>query len=174
MAASESVSESIGAAYSAPALCPRRVSRRSPSEAALKTSIMMVADVMAVLLAFCLASIFRFDLSPTMWLHGRVGLLNGGDFPIRPWYLIVFALVLLIINRRDGLYGPLQARGSLHEQRKTIQACFGAGLLLCGGLYMVHDEIVSREFVAYFITLTTFFLCVLRAFWRRSLYRKYV
>jgi FlaA1/EpsC-like NDP-sugar epimerase len=79
----------------------------------------------------------------------------------------------LIINRRDGLYGPLQAQGSLHEQRKTIQACFGAGLLLCGGLYVVHDTTVARGFVAYFIALTTAFLCVLRWFWRRSLYRKY-
>jgi exopolysaccharide biosynthesis polyprenyl glycosylphosphotransferase len=173
MAASESVSEPIGAGYTPSSLCPRQVGRRSPSEAALNASILMAADVMAVVLAFCLASIFRFDLSPTVWLHGRLWLLNGGDFPIRPGYLFVFAVALLTINRRDGLYDPLQAQGSLNEQRKTIQACFGAGLLLCGGLYMVHDAIVSRGFVAYFITLTTFFLCVLREFWRRSLYRKY-
>jgi FlaA1/EpsC-like NDP-sugar epimerase len=172
MAASESISKPIGAGYPAPALCPPQTRRRSPSEAVLKTSIMMVADVVAIVLSFCLASVFRFDLSPTMWLHGTGGL-HGGDFPIRPGYLCVFAVALLMINRRDGLYGPLQAQGLLHEQRKTIQAGFGAGLLLCGGLYMVHDATVSREFVAYFIALTTFFLCVLRAFWRRSLYRKY-
>jgi exopolysaccharide biosynthesis polyprenyl glycosylphosphotransferase len=173
MAASESVSKPIGAPYSAPALCPPVGRRKSPSEAALNTSIMMAADGLAVLLALCLASIFRFDLSPTMWLHGRPWPLNGRDFPIHAGYLLFFALALLIINRRDGCYGPLQAQGSLHEQRKTIQACFGAGLLLCGGLYVVHDTTVSRGFVAYFIALTTAFLCVLRGFWRRSLYRKY-
>jgi exopolysaccharide biosynthesis polyprenyl glycosylphosphotransferase len=172
MAASESVSKPIGAAYTAPALCPRQTRRRSPSEAVLKASIMMMADVLAIVLSFCLASVFRFDLSPTMWLHG-VGRSNGGDFPMRPGYLFVFAVALLIINRRDGLYGPLLGQGLLHEQRRTIQAGFGAGLLLCGGLYMVHDATVSREFVAYFIALTTFFLCILRGFWRRSLYRKY-
>jgi hypothetical protein len=96
------------------------------------------------------------------------------DFPIHSGYLLFFALALLIINRQDGLYVPLQAQGSLHEQRKTIQACFGAGLLLCGGLYMVHDTIVSRGFVAYLIALTTTFLCVLREFWLQFLYRKYV
>jgi hypothetical protein len=173
MAASESVSKPIGAAYSAPALCPPVGRRKSPSEAALNTSIMMAADGLAVLLALCLASIFRFDLSPTMWLHGRPWLLNGRDFPIHTGYLLFFALTLLIINRRDGLYGPLQAQGPLHDQRKTIQACFGAGLSLCGGLYVVHDTTVARGFVAYFIALTTAFLCVLRWFWRRSLYRKY-
>ena len=162
MAASESVSKPMGAAYTAPALRPAVERRKSPSEAALNTSIMMAADGLAVLLALCLASIFRFDLSPTMWLHGRPWLLNGRDFPIHTGYLLFFALALLIINRRDGLYGPLQAQGSLHEQRKTIQACFGAGLLLCGGLYVVHDTTVSRGFVAYFIALTTAFLCVLR------------
>jgi exopolysaccharide biosynthesis polyprenyl glycosylphosphotransferase len=134
---------------------------------------MMAADGLAVLFAFCLASIVRFDLSPTMWLHGRPWLLDGPDFPIHIGYLLFFALALLIINRRDGIYGPLQAQGSLHEQRKTIQACFGAGLLLCGGLYMMHDTTVARGFVAYFIALATAFLCALRAFWRRSLYRKY-
>ena len=173
MAASESVSKPMEAAFRAPSVWPPMVRRRSPSEAALNTSIMMAADGLAVLLAVWLASIFRFDLSPTVWLHGWPWLLNGRDFPIRTGYLLFFAVVLLVINRRDGLYGPLQAQGSLHEQRKTIQACFGAGLLLCGGLYVVRETTVSREFVAYFITLTTAFLCLLRGFWRWSLYRKY-
>ena len=173
MAASESVSQPIEAGYAAPALYARQVGRRSPSEAALRESIMMAADGMAVGISFCLASVFRFDLSPTMWPHGPVGLLDANYFPIQPWYLVIFAVALLIINRRDGLYSQLEAHGSLHEQRRTVQACFGAGLLLCGGLYMVHDASVSRGFVAYFITLTTVFLCALRGFSRRSLYRKY-
>jgi exopolysaccharide biosynthesis polyprenyl glycosylphosphotransferase len=173
MATSESVSQPIETGYANPVVYPRQVSRRAPSEAALRASIMMAADVMAVGLSFCLASVFRFDLSPRIWPHGSVGLLDSNHFPIQPWYLISFAVALLIINRRDGQYGQFRAHGSLHEQRRTVQACFGAGLLLCGGLYMAHDATVSRGFVAYFISLTTVSLCALRGFSRRSLYRKY-
>lgn len=172
MAASELITKPIASGYGAPAL-PRRSSHRSPSEAVLKTSILMVSDLAAVGLSFCLASVFRFDLLPTRWLQGRVVLSNGDNLLIHPLYLFLFAIVLLVINRRDGLYGPLLVQGSLHELRKTVQACFGAGLLLCGGLYMVHDGSVSRGFVAYFILLTTVSLCALRAISRRSTYRKY-
>jgi exopolysaccharide biosynthesis polyprenyl glycosylphosphotransferase len=134
---------------------------------------MMVTDGVAVLVALCLASMFRFDLSPTMWLHGHLWPLNGPDAPMHAGYLLFFAVVLLMINRRDGLYTPLRVQGALHEQRETIQGCLGAGLLLCGGLYLLHDTTASREFVAYFIVLTTVFLCALRGFWRWSLYRRY-
>lgn len=174
MAASESVSKPIRAGYTAPAeFGPSIARRRSPSQAALDAAIMMAEDVLAVLFALCLASVFRFDLSPTEWLHRQPTLWSGHDFPIHPGYLVFFVAALLIINRRDGLYGPLQAQGSLNEQRKTIQACLGTGLLLCGGLYLMHNSTISRVFVGYFIALTTVFVCALRAFWRWSLYRKY-
>ena len=67
----------------------------------------------------------------------------------------------------------MAAPKALNEQRKTVQACFVTGLLLCGGLYLMHNSTISRIFVAYFIVLTTVFVCALRAFWRWSLYRKY-
>jgi exopolysaccharide biosynthesis polyprenyl glycosylphosphotransferase len=175
MAALESVSESISPPYPVSSeIASRGVARRrSPSQAALKAFIMMVVDVFAVLLAFFLASIFRFDLSPSETLHPQPWLLVGRDFPIHPGYLLFFLVTLLIINRRNGLYGPLQGRGALHEQREMAQSCFATGLLLCGGLYVMHNITVSRGFVAWFITLTTIFLCVLRALWRWSLYRSY-
>jgi exopolysaccharide biosynthesis polyprenyl glycosylphosphotransferase len=134
---------------------------------------MMAADVIAVVCAFGLASVFRFDLSPAEWLHTHPWLPTGRDFPIQPGYFLFFLATLLIINRRDGLYGPLQAQGALHEQRKMIQACFASGLLLCGGLYVMHNTSISRGYVGYFIAITTVFLCTLRAFWRYSLYRQY-
>jgi exopolysaccharide biosynthesis polyprenyl glycosylphosphotransferase len=172
MAAPESISDSIRAAYPARAQFGSDVARRrSPSQAALKTCTMMAADSLAVLLAFSLASIFRFDLLPSEWRHPWF--LTGPGLPIHPGYLLFFLATLLIISRRDGLYGPLQAQGSLHEQRKMIQACLGTGLLLCGGLYVMHNISVARGFVAWFIFWTTVFLCALRAFWRWSLYRNY-
>jgi exopolysaccharide biosynthesis polyprenyl glycosylphosphotransferase len=174
MAASEPVSKPMRTGYTAPTeFGPPIARRRSPSQGALDAVIMMAEDVLAVLLALCLASVFRFDLSPTDWLHRYPTLWAGHEFPIQPGYLVFFVVALLIINRRDGLYGPLQAQGSLNEQRKTIQACLGTGLLLCGGLYLMHNSSISRVFVAYFIALTTVFVCSLRAFSRWSLYRKY-
>ena len=174
MAASESVSKPIRAGYTAPTeFGPSIARRRTSSQAALDAVIMMAEDVLAVLLALCLASVFRFDLSPTEWLHWHPTPWSGGEFPIHPGYLVFFVAALLVINRHDGLYGPLQAQGSLNEQRKTVQSCFVTGLLLCGGLYLMHNSTISRVFVAYFIVLTTVFVCALRAFWRWSLYRKY-
>ncbi len=174
MSASESVSESIRAPYRAPLeFSAQAARRRPPSQDALNAWIRMATDLLAVILALCLASVFRFDLSPAEWVHAHPWLLTGGDFPIHPGYLLFFAATLLFINRRDGLYDTLQAKGSLHEQRKTVQACFATGLLLCGGLYVMHNTTISRGFVAYVIVLTTCFLCLLRALWRWSLYRKY-
>jgi exopolysaccharide biosynthesis polyprenyl glycosylphosphotransferase len=177
MAASESVSESIGAPYpvsvSSEFVSQGIAHRRSPSQAALKASIMMAVDLFGVLLAFVLASVFRFDLSPSEILHPQPWLLVGRDLPIHPGYLLFFVVTLLIVNRRHGLYGPLQGQGALHEQREMVQSCFAAGLLLCGGLYVMRNITVPRGVVAWFITLTTVFLCLLRALWRRSVYRNY-
>ena len=95
------------------------------------------------------------------------------SIPLHAGYLLFYTVALLIINRRVGRYGPSRVQGALHEMRETIQGCMGAGALLCGGLYLLHDASVSRSFVLYFIALTTMFLCSLRGFWRWSLYRKY-
>jgi exopolysaccharide biosynthesis polyprenyl glycosylphosphotransferase len=175
MAASESVSDSIRAPYPISSELVSRGSarRRSPSQAALKAFVMMAVDVFAVLLAFFLASVFRFDLSPSETFHPQPWLVVGRDFPIHPGYLLFFVATLLVTSRRCGLYGPLQGQGALHEQREMMQSCFASGLLLCGGLYVMHNITVSRGFVAWFIALTTVFLCLLRALWRRSVYRNY-
>ena len=50
-------------------------------------------------------------------------------------YIGWFALCLIFFTRSYGLYGPIQNRGGLHEQRMTVQATLTAGLLLCGTLY---------------------------------------
>ena len=47
-------------------------------------------------------------------------------------YLLWFALCLIFFTRSYGLYGPIQNRSGLNEQRMTIQATLVAGLLLCG------------------------------------------
>jgi hypothetical protein len=52
------------------------------------------------------------------------------------FYLLWFATCLVFFMRSYGLYGPIQNRSGLHEQRMTVQAtlvsgCCSAGLYIC-------------------------------------------
>src|SRR3978361_157372 len=80
----------IIAAYRDPAIRAGAVRRRSRGEAGFISSKRMAADGFAVLLALCLASMFRFDLSPTMWMYGRDWLLHGRHLPMHAGSLAVF------------------------------------------------------------------------------------
>ncbi len=88
------------------------------------------------------------------------------------FYLFWFAACLIFITRSYGLYGPIQNRSGLHEQRMTIQACFTSGLLLCGTLYLSNGNSVSRIVVILTVVFSTVLLCIRRAFWRRVVYRR--
>ncbi len=59
--------------------------------------------------------------------------------------------MLLVVSWHYGLYGPLQLRTMLHEQRMTAQACLTAGLLLSGGLYLTEGYHVSRSLVLFLV-----------------------
>jgi exopolysaccharide biosynthesis polyprenyl glycosylphosphotransferase len=84
-----------------------------------------------------------------------------------------FTLSLILVSRRYHLYGPMQMRNALHEQRLTVQACLTAGLLLAGFLYMMHGEIISRGIVILTIVTTTVLLCIRRLIWRLTMYRRF-
>jgi len=88
------------------------------------------------------------------------------------FYFFWFAACLIFITRSYGLYGPIQNRSGLHEQRMTIQACFTSGLLLCGTLYLSNGNSVSRLVVILTVIFSTVLLCIRRAFWRRVVYRR--
>src|SRR6201996_4132835 len=77
-----------------------------------------------------------------------------------------FILSLVLVSRRYHLYGPMQLRNALHEQRLTIQACFTAGLLLSGALYLVRGEVISRGVVIITVAAATILLCGRRLVWR--------
>ncbi len=68
-------------------------------------------------------------------------------------------LSLILVSKRYHLYGPMQMRNTLHEQRLTIQACLTAGLLLSGTLYLVRGEVISRGVVIITVVATTVLLC---------------
>ena len=88
-------------------------------------------------------------------------------------YLWWFGLCLVFFTRSYGLYGPIQNRSGLHEQRMTIQATLVAGLLLCGALYLFQGEKISRVVVMLMIAITGGLLSVRRAIWRHMEYSRY-
>lgn len=88
------------------------------------------------------------------------------------FYFCWFAVCIIFFTRSYGLYGPIQNRSGLHEQRMTIQASLTSGLLLCGTLYLSSGNAVSRLVVMLTIAFSTVLLCVRRAVWRRVVYRR--
>ncbi|HMF54229.1 MAG TPA: sugar transferase [Edaphobacter sp.] len=89
-------------------------------------------------------------------------------------YIGGFAAFLIFFTRSYGLYGPIQNRSGLHEQRMTVQATLTSGLLLCGALYLSNGEAISRIIVGLMVVFTTVLLCLRRAIWRRMVYRRYL
>ena len=90
------------------------------------------------------------------------------------FYLLFYGAALVLITRSFGLYGPIQNRSGLHEQRMTVQATMMAGLLLCGSLYVFQGVAVSRIVVGLLVLITTFLLCLRRAIWRKMEYARYL
>jgi exopolysaccharide biosynthesis polyprenyl glycosylphosphotransferase len=84
-----------------------------------------------------------------------------------------FILSLVLVSKRYHLYGPMQMRNTLHEQRLTIQACLTAGLLLSGALYLVRGEVISRGVVIITVVVATVLLCGRRLIWRMMKYRRF-
>jgi exopolysaccharide biosynthesis polyprenyl glycosylphosphotransferase len=94
-----------------------------------------------------------------------------------PWqslfFLCWFILALILVSRRLRLYAPIQLRNVLHDQRLTLQACFTAGLLLSGALYIARGEAVSRGVVVLTVLFTAILLSVRRLVLRAVVYRRY-
>jgi exopolysaccharide biosynthesis polyprenyl glycosylphosphotransferase len=138
------------------------------------TSLILAAlDLLTVAVAAMLALRFRTaipsdvhaTLVPVYLLHTAQRVLM--------MYIAWYGLLLVILARSYGLYGPILSRSGLNEQRVTVQAALTAGLLLCGTLYLEHGEMVSREVVVLLVVFTTVLLCVRRAVWRRIVYSRY-
>ncbi|HEX3469893.1 MAG TPA: sugar transferase [Silvibacterium sp.] len=145
------------------------VKGRSASQSSVTAALMMAADVAAVMVALYLA--LHLDLGHA---RGSWAILHGGSAMLVPLgYLAWFITVLLVLSWHDGLYGRLQTQSILHEQRRTVQACLNAGLLLCGAMYMTHDAMTPRAVAVSLVCLTTVFLCLTHGLWRYSSHRNY-
>ncbi len=137
----------------------------------------MLADVATVLLALLLALKLSFGQIHAGWEVVRNYPSNLPNFRhaslLILGFLIWFIAAILIVSRRYNLYEPRRVTSILHEQRVTIQACITAGLLLTGGLYVIHAQIVSRAMVLFTIGLTAGMLCLRRLCWRAIIYRRF-
>jgi exopolysaccharide biosynthesis polyprenyl glycosylphosphotransferase len=89
-------------------------------------------------------------------------------------YVAVFGAFLVMFSRIYGLYSPAQNRSGLNEQRMTVQASLTAGLLLCGTLYLMRGENVSRIVVGLTVLLAMVMTMVRRAVWRKVMERRYL
>jgi exopolysaccharide biosynthesis polyprenyl glycosylphosphotransferase len=147
--------------------------KRSASHASVNAALMMASDVFAVVMALYLALHLDLGHAPGSWTSLQQIFLSGPAMLVQLGYLAWFIAVLLVLSWHDGLYGRLQTQSTLHEQRRTVQACLNAGLLLCGAMYMTHDSTTPREVVVSLVCFTTVFLCLLRGFWRYSSHRDY-
>ncbi len=131
-------------------------------------------DMLTVFVASIMA--LRLQLGTTVGAHPSLSLIPSvlRTSPHSwPMYLLWFGLTLAFITRSYGLYGPIQNRSGLHEQRVTMQATLTAGLLLCGALYLFRGYDVPRTVVLYLVVLTAALLCTRRAVWRSLEYSRY-
>jgi exopolysaccharide biosynthesis polyprenyl glycosylphosphotransferase len=130
-------------------------------------------DMMTVIVAGILALRMRVVLPaevPTLYV---VPHLIHSSPKMLFFYFVWFGICLIFFTRSYGLYGPIQNRSGLHEQRMTVQAALTSGLLLCGTLYLSNGEAISRIVVALLVVLSAVLLCVRRALWRRMVYSRY-
>ena len=132
-------------------------------------------DLLTALVASIVA--FRTRVMMPTYVDGVQPVAIHHLFPSSPrvliGYIAWYAVCLIFFSRSYGLYGPIQNRGGLHEQRMTLQASLVAGALLCGTLYLSRGLVMSRAVVLMTILLTAALLCVRRAIWRRMVYARY-
>ncbi len=138
-------------------------------------SIASLAWTMVDTMTVAVAAIIALRLRLPANLHGVASIPQAvSSAPgVLAIYLAWFSLCLVFLTHSYGLYGPIQNRGGLHEQRMTVQACLTAGLLLCGALYLSHGIVVSRIVVLLTVLLTCVLICARRAIWRKMVYRRY-
>src|SRR5450631_485793 len=104
-------------------------------------------DLLTIVVAAIGALRFRFDIPSNVEATSTVPYLVHTAHWVTWGYIGWFGLLLVILARSYGLYGPILSRNGLNEQRMTVQATLIAGLLLCGTLYLRRAEMVSREVV---------------------------
>ena len=135
----------------------------------------MILDGITVLGAAILATLYEFHTGPMDGAKGfwRGTLIHGRSMGILLALFCGFTITLVVISRRLHLYTPTRLASYLHEQRMSVQACFTAGLLLTGTLYLVHAEDIPRSVVLITVGLVTASLSLRRLVYRMLIYRRF-
>lgn len=139
------------------------------------TKLWMLMDAVTVVAAAVAATFYRLphglmDGTRLFW-EGK--LIRGGSVGILLALLGGFIAALIVISRRLQLYTPTRLNGFLDEQRRSAQACFTAGLLLMGALYLLHVANISRAIVLLTLILVAAAMSMRRLIYRIFLYRRY-
>ena len=130
-------------------------------------------DLATVAVAALLALCFRESVPGDVHVGSLPAFLFHSAPRILLAYVAWYGLLVVMLARSYGLYGPIPNRSGLNEQRLTVQSALVAGLLLCGTLYLGRAEAVSRIVVMLLVSFTMSLLCVRRAIWRRVVYSRY-
>jgi exopolysaccharide biosynthesis polyprenyl glycosylphosphotransferase len=88
--------------------------------------------------------------------------------------LAVFVVSLILTSKRLQLYAPPRISSILYEQRLSFQACFTAGLVLTGTIYLsMSASYIPRGVVLITIGAVAIALGVRRLAYRLMVYRRY-
>ncbi|MGB6190891.1 MAG: sugar transferase [Terracidiphilus sp.] len=140
-----------------------------------KLTLWILLDVLTVVVSSTLATAYKIHATPVAaaqyFYQGT--LVHGRSMGILLAFLCGFALVLVATSKRMHLYNPARFTNFLHEQRLSVQACFTAGLLLTGTLYILRGEDIPRTIVLLTIGLVTLALSLRRLIYRLLLYRRF-
>jgi exopolysaccharide biosynthesis polyprenyl glycosylphosphotransferase len=139
------------------------------------TKLWMFADALTVVAAATAVTLYRYHEgfldAARRFRHNA--LIYGGSTGILTALLCGFIVALLLTSRRLQLYTPQRLNGFLHEQRLSAEACFTAGLLLLGSMYLTRAGNVSRAIVLITLLTVTLSLGLRRLVFRVLLYRRY-
>ena len=135
----------------------------------------MALDGLTIVGSAALATLFR---QHTGMMAGARGFWHGTLIQGRSMWLLLallcgFAVSLMLTSRRLRLYQPTCLSSFLDEQRLSVQACFTAGLLLTGTLYLLHADDIPRSIVLMTVALVTVTLSLRRLVYRTLLYRRF-
>ena len=137
--------------------------------------VWMIADMMTIVGAAALATLYEIHLGPVAGARGfwRGTLIHGHSRGILLALLCGFCITLILTSRRLNLYAPRRLNNFLHEQRLSVQASLSSGLLLAGALYLLHATDISRRIVLMTVGLVTFSLSLRRMIYRLLLHRNF-
>jgi exopolysaccharide biosynthesis polyprenyl glycosylphosphotransferase len=138
-------------------------------------ALWMVLDAVTVLAGAILATLYERHTGPVAGIRGfwHGTLIHGRSMWVLLALFCEFTFVLLVISRRMHLYAPARISGILHEQSLSFQACFTAGLLLTGTLYLLHADDIPRRIVILTIGIVALALSLRRFVYRVMIYRRF-